>query len=82
MRQTKAQRLTAEIASLYEQLVAHQDRCKHPDRHLSHVLRGNSGYDGDTYWTNFKCSLCKKRWAVDGQDRPRGTRVDSLDIVL
>jgi hypothetical protein len=76
-RMNKADILLDQINALNKELSKHQERCKHPTRHLEYTLKGSSGnYDpsNDCYWTVFHCGLCQKRWTEKGQDDLRGTR--------
>lgn len=78
MRQTKTQRLKAEIYALKQELRAHQERCKHPDHHLTYVLKGSWGnYDRtlDHYWAEYVCALCQAEWIQNGRHHHRGTRI-------
>lgn len=80
MSKTKTRRLKEEIAELERQLIAHQAKCKHPERHRIYELRGSSGnYDPsmDDSWTKYKCLLCEKVWHKNYQTNLVGTRVNN-----
>lgn len=45
-----------------------QEQCSHPEPCLTKVAGSNTGnYDpsADSYWYDFKCSLCGKSWRED-----------------
>ena len=46
-----------------------QNDCNHPEDCVTKKHGGSTGnYDpyDDRYWTDFHCSLCDKRWTMDG----------------
>ena len=66
---TKAERLIGEIKKLQAELDKHQNRCKHPKKHVTKTHGASTGnYDPyeDRYWTDFNCSLCGKGWTEEG----------------
>ena len=61
--------INTKIAKLNEQLVELRTLCSHPD--LTKKYGGNTGnYDpsADSYWIDWACPDCGKRWSTD-QDR-------------
>lgn len=67
--QRKRQSINVKIAKLSDQLVDLQMVCTHPD--VTKQFRGDTGnYDpnADSYWINWHCPDCDKRWTTD-QDR-------------
>ena len=62
----KAHKIKKEIDQLYEELEAHQKRCKHIKREC--VNKGDTGNwcrDDDSYWKECKCPTCLKTWMED-----------------
>jgi len=56
------------IADATAALAAVQAECTHPKEGLSITPRSNTGnYDpsADSYWKEFDCTLCGKRWTED-----------------
>lgn len=67
--QRKYRSLTEKITKLYDQVAELQHECTHPD--VTKQYRGDTGnYDPsqDSYWINWHCPDCGKRWRTD-QDR-------------
>lgn len=67
--QRKRQSISDKVAKLSGQLWDLQAACSHPD--VTKQYRGDTGnYDPsqDSYWINWHCSDCDKRWTTP-QDR-------------
>ena len=62
--------LLEEIAVINTKITSIQDQCSHPEEGRTKKHGSNAGgYDDpryDKYWTDFTCTLCKKRWTEDG----------------
>lgn len=46
-----------------------QEKCSHPEKHVTYEFGANTGnyWPGDDcYWTYYYCSVCDKKWRVDG----------------
>lgn len=66
-RELKAHGIMRQIAELYNQLEAHQKKCKHLKVVKTHGANtGNYDPSADCYWTDFDCPTCLKKWRVDG----------------
>lgn len=66
-KELKSHRIYKSIMKLEDELVKHQNKCKH--KNATKKWGGNTGnYDpsADCYWTEFHCPTCLKRWTVDG----------------
>lgn len=66
MMTTKAQRLTAQIKGLQEELARVQKYCKH--KRATKIARANTGnYDpmDDRYWYECECPTCLLTWYED-----------------
>lgn len=66
MKELKAVRLTREIRELYDQLHAHQDKCKHTkatEVEKSDIV--NFEYCEVSYWYECSCPTCLKTWRED-----------------
>lgn len=53
------------IEELEKQLLVIQEQCTHPKASLSAIAKGSTGnYDSfsDSYWIDFHCKLCDKKW--------------------
>jgi hypothetical protein len=55
-----------EISALYKKIADIQAQCSHPEAVVTKVAQSYTGnwceYD-NTYWWEFNCDLCKKRWS-------------------
>lgn len=63
------QQLREEIAERQAKISEIQEQCSHPEAAVTKKHGSNTGnYDpsADCYWTDFHCSLCDKRWQLDG----------------
>lgn len=66
MRQTKVQKLKAEIVNIQKQIEGIQAKCKHPRESLNIKQNGSTGgWDKDTYWDEITCKKCDKYWTED-----------------
>lgn len=57
-----------QIEKLQSKIVEIQDWCSHPKAALTSVNKSDTGnYDPscDSFWTEFHCGLCEKRWTED-----------------
>lgn len=64
MRELKAHRLAREIASLQEELKAHQKKCQHTKSTGTYESFDGCGDSKDRYWVNAECPTCLKRWRI------------------
>ncbi len=65
-KELKAVRLTREIAELYNQLYAHQAKCKHTKViKVANSDTGNWCPADDSYWYDCACPTCLKSWTED-----------------
>lgn len=80
MREYKAHKIKRQIYELNVQLRAHQDKCKH--LRATYVNRANTGnYDpsADSYWTDWSCPTCLKKWnTAQNEDRYGNARKPKL----
>ena len=61
--------LKLRIKEIQETIKEVQDQCSHPEACVTKTHGSNTGnFDPhqDSYWTDFECSLCEKRWQEDG----------------
>jgi len=61
----KRKKLEADVRVAVQELEAFKESCSHPEMHLSKEYGSNTGnYDptSDSYWINYSCECCGKRW--------------------
>jgi hypothetical protein len=61
--------LKEEISKLQTKIQSIQGNCNHPEEALTFVYKsdiGNWDRNEDSYWTNYTCNLCEKKWSEDG----------------
>lgn len=67
MKELKAYKIQRQIKELNDELIKHQDKCKHKKATKEYASNtGNYDPTADCYWTIFNCPTCLKRWSVDG----------------
>lgn len=74
---TRIQEIDERIQELRSEKIAIQDGCSHPPvavRYLYGADTGNWDRGSDTYWTEYHCTLCEKRWSVVGSVSIGGAR--------
>jgi hypothetical protein len=60
--------LRAEINKATAAIISIQSACSHPKECVTKVAGGDTGNyckSDDSYWYDFKCGLCEKRWTED-----------------
>ena len=66
---SRVDEIRIEIQKLNDELKSIQEECSHPKACLTKEYGSDTGiwcrYD-DSYWTNFHCNLCDKRWTEEG----------------
>lgn len=62
--------LKSQIKALEAQIKEVQDQCSHPKGVLKAKNASNTGnpYERDSYWIDYHCQLCDKRWTVYDTD--------------
>ena len=62
------QKLKAEIIDISKRIDSIQEQCSHPEEAVTKEHGASTGnpYETNEYWTTFECSLCEKRWRMDG----------------
>lgn len=66
---TKIEELQLQIAQCSRQIKEIQAECSHPKSCLTKKHGADTGNwcpSDDSYWTDFHCSLCDKRWTEEG----------------
>ena len=61
--------LKAQISALQEQIEEIQEQCSHPSACVTKKRGSDTGNfcpSDDSYWTDFHCTLCDKRWTEPG----------------
>ena len=64
MKELKAHLIQREIDEKYKKLHSHQEQCKHlkaTKKYCSNT--GNYDPSQDSYWIDFYCETCLKRWS-------------------
>ena len=57
-----------EINSLNKELIVIQNQCSHPKKDVKSKKGSSTGnYDpsSDSYWIDYHCTLCNKKWSKD-----------------
>lgn len=66
MKILKAEKILDQIDDLYRELTAHQKRCKHIKKTRENKSdTGNYCPSDDSYWAEFECPTCLRKWSVD-----------------
>jgi hypothetical protein len=69
----RIEEIDKQIKELSAEKTAIQDACAHPPlciRYQYDASTGNWDRNSDCYWTNLRCTLCGKRWQVEGSIDP------------
>lgn len=65
----KINELKDKIKNLYKEIDQIQSECIHPKSSLDIKYNcSTGGWDPDTYWKEFTCGLCGKKWTEDVAD--------------
>lgn len=65
---TSVTKLKAEMEEMNNKIKRIQEECSHPSDCVTKNHGGSTGnpYERNEYWTDFTCSLCEKRWTLEG----------------
>ncbi len=62
----------------HTKLINHiQDTCKHPEDKVEYKNKSDTGNwdNNDSYWADYHCLRCDKRWSDDQHKYPKGTKL-------
>ena len=60
------------ISEQYALIATIQEECNHPTACLTFKYgsdTGNWDRNEDSYWTDYTCTLCEKRWSEEGSNQ-------------